>query len=84
MFSYLCLNLASSRHFSERRADMCGSVVTLAVMFVAAGEVQCSSVRLARDNSGCGPFSLFVNDELSLHEEAGFFFDVFVRCPRLC
>ena len=33
---------------------MCGSVVTLVVIFVAACEVQCSAVRLARDHSGCG------------------------------
>ena len=58
VFSYLCFNLASSRHISEQRANMCGSVVTLVVIFVAACEVQCSAVRLARDHSGCGPLSM--------------------------
>ena len=36
---------------------MCGSVIALAVVFVAACEVQCSAVRLARDHSGCGSLS---------------------------
>ena len=70
--------------FLRAASGYCGSVVTLAVMFVAACEVHCSSVRLARDHSECGPFSLFVNDELSLHENAVGFFYVFVRCPRRC